>query len=76
VERVCGTCRVLLNRLQDAKEKLVDATLRMRVLMGTGRHEAFEAALRQTQSLQMECRVLRAEVERHKAQHGESATQD
>jgi hypothetical protein len=70
----CETCRSLLGSLQDVKERLRDATVRMHVLIGTGEHEAFNAALRETQTLQTECAALRAEVERHRAeQHSPSS---
>jgi hypothetical protein len=43
--------------------------LRMRSVVGTKRPEEFRAALLESQSLRMECRALRGEVERHKAEH-------
>jgi hypothetical protein len=74
VQPICERCRTLLGSLQDAKERLGDATVRMHVLVGTGEHEAFNAALRETQSLQTQCRALRAELEHHRAQHHSSST--
>jgi hypothetical protein len=73
---VCQTCHVLLNSLEDARNRLDAAMLRMRSVVGTRRPEEFRAALLEWQSLRMECRALRAEVEHHKEQHHQRSTQD
>jgi hypothetical protein len=55
-------------------ERLYDASTRLSVLAAAGRPDSFQDALREVRSLQMESRVLKAEVERHKAEH--SATEN
>jgi hypothetical protein len=65
-----------LNSLEDVKNRLDAAMGRMRSIVGAGRPEQFAAALRETRSLSMECRALRDEVERHKAEHGELQRED
>jgi hypothetical protein len=70
------TCHVLLNSLEDARNRLDAAMLRMRSVVGTRRPEELRAALLESQSLRMECRALRGEVEHHKAQHGSSLNHD
>jgi hypothetical protein len=73
---VCEMCRVLLNSLEDARNRLDAAMLRIRSVVGTRRPEEFRAALLEWQSLRMECRALRGEVEHHKPQHGFSLNHD
>jgi hypothetical protein len=66
---ICETCHSLLNHLHDAKRRLDEAFLRITALAGVRRSDEFQAALREMQSLHMECQALRAAVERHKVQH-------
>jgi hypothetical protein len=73
---VCETCHVLLNSLEDAKNRLDAAMLRIRSVVGTRRPEEFRAAFLEWQSLRKECRALRGEVEHHKPQHGFSLNHD
>lgn len=63
------TCGVLAASLEDVKGRLAIAVSQMRSVTGVGRREAFQAAFRDAQSLRMECELLIAEVERHKAEH-------
>jgi hypothetical protein len=74
VPPICEMCRHLIESLQDVRETLQDASTRLSALPAAGRPDSFQDALRKVQSLQMESRVLKAEVERHKAEH--SATQN
>jgi hypothetical protein len=65
----CDTCRVLLNRLKDCTDRLKAVTSRMHSLAGTERTDEFADALREAESLRMECRTVRDAVERHKTEH-------
>jgi hypothetical protein len=66
---ICNTCSALLNSLRDASRRLDDSILRMHSYAYTGRAEAFNAALRESQSLNRECEALRAKAQHHKAEH-------
>jgi hypothetical protein len=66
---ICNTCNVLLKSLRDASRRIDGSILRMRSFACTGRAEAFNAALLESQSLHSECDVLRAKAQRHKAEH-------
>jgi hypothetical protein len=72
----CGRCKILLNDLQDAASSLQEALLRMSAVVGTRDPDKFNAALLESQSLRMECRAIRGEVEVHKAQHFPLETED
>jgi hypothetical protein len=72
----CGKCKILLNDLQDAASSLQEALLRMSAVVGTRDPDTFNAALLESQSLRMECRAIRGEVECHKAQHFPLETED
>jgi hypothetical protein len=50
--------------------------LRMSAVVGTRDPDTFNAALLESQSLRMECRAIRGEVECHKAQHFPLETED
>ena len=65
----CETCRIVLDRLLDATTRLDHTILRMRSLIGAKRPDEFEAVLREAESLRMESRTIRAELERHRAEH-------
>jgi hypothetical protein len=67
----CERCRVLLDRLRVCANRLDEAISRMRGLAGVRRSDEFSAASRDAESLRMECQVMRAEVERHRAEHDE-----
>jgi hypothetical protein len=43
----------------------------MRSLVGVGKLEEFLTALLEAQSLRLECAIIKAEVGRHKKEHGE-----
>jgi hypothetical protein len=62
---------ILLRSLEDARNRLDSAMLRIRSVVGTKRPEELRAALLESQSLRMECRALRDEVQDHRAKHGE-----
>ena len=66
MQPTCRTCDVLLIVLSDAKDSLNRAMSRMRMLIGTGRRDESQAALREAQSLRLECQAMRAEVGRIK----------
>jgi hypothetical protein len=72
----CGKCKILLNDLQDAASSLQQGLLRMSAVVGTRDRDAFDAALVESEILRMECRAVRREVERHKAQHLSVETED
>ncbi len=61
----CETCQRLSNSLQDAVDRLEEARLRVSTLAGSQRPSEFHAALTEVQSLLMEGRAIRAEVEDH-----------
>jgi hypothetical protein len=69
VHPVCGQCVILLDSLGQAKRRHDHAMSQMNKVAGTGNPDAFNAALHEAQSLRMECRALRDEVERHRVQH-------
>jgi hypothetical protein len=69
IHSICYTCNVLLKSLRDASHRLDDSILRMRSFAYTGRAEAFNAALLESQSLHRECEALRAKAQHHKAEH-------
>jgi hypothetical protein len=73
---VCETCRILLERLKGCIKLLDETIARMRSLVGAKKPEEFAAVLRETESQRMECQAIRAEVGRHKAQHGELGRQN
>jgi hypothetical protein len=58
-----------LNSLRDASRRLDVSILRMRSLAGTGRAEACDAALLESQSLHRECDALRGKAHHHNAEH-------
>jgi hypothetical protein len=66
---ICNTCNVLLKSLRDALYRIDGCILRMRSFACTGRAEAFNAALLESQSLHRECEALRAKAQHHKAEH-------
>jgi hypothetical protein len=69
IHGICNTCNIILKSLRDASRRLDDSILRMRSFAYTGRAEAFEGALLESQSLHGECDALRAKAQRHKAEH-------
>ncbi len=62
------TYDILFHSLQVATRRLGDAVVRLRALVGAERPAEFYATLLATRSLRMECRVLRAELGRHRAE--------
>ena len=72
----CERCTDLLRSLEDVTDRLDAAMLRIGSVVGTHRPEEFRAALLESQSLRMECRALRDEVQRHRAEHGELPSQN
>jgi hypothetical protein len=69
IHGICNTCNILLKSLRDASRRLDDSILRMRSFAYTGRAEAFEGALLESQSLHRECEALRAKAQHHKVEH-------
>jgi hypothetical protein len=69
VDANCETCLALRNALADVNERLALAAAQVRTLAGPGRPEKFDTALRDSASLRMESQTLRAELERHTAEH-------
>jgi hypothetical protein len=69
------TCRILSDYLEDVSNRYEAALSRMASLAGTGT-SSFNAALLETQSLRAEYEAIKAELERHKAQHDPASTQD
>jgi hypothetical protein len=69
-------CDILAIRLGDAERQLAGATSRMRALTGAKHPEDFQQAFREAESLGMESQAIRAEAERHKAQHHWASTED
>jgi hypothetical protein len=69
-------CRILSDYLEDVSNRYEAALLRMASLAGTGTSASFNAALLETQSLRAEYEAIKAELERHKAQHDPASTQD
>jgi hypothetical protein len=65
----CESCQRLSHFLHDAEEGLNSA--RLRTLAGRERSDEFQAALREMQSFHIEVQAIRAEVERHRAEHHE-----
>jgi hypothetical protein len=61
-------CLVLSDRLVKATNRMDEALLRMRSLIGSGKQEEFAAALGESESLRMECQAIRAELQRHRGQ--------
>jgi hypothetical protein len=72
---VCERCEVLVKALQNAKYRLDYAMSQMSAL-GAEKPDMFHAALLETQSLRMDCRALRVEVEHHKTVHFSVSTQE
>ena len=71
VPLVCETCDILLDRLRDARNRLDNPLLRMRLLTGAGKPADFAAAFLESKTLRIEGQALRAELDRHRAEHGE-----
>lgn len=61
-----ASCDVLMRFLEDAEGKLAAAVSRMRELCDMARPDHFREAVREAQSLRMECQVIRAELKHHK----------
>jgi hypothetical protein len=69
----CQTCLKYSNRFADKAEKLLGATSNMAGVAGvSGQHEAFEAARLAVQQLRNECETLKADMKRHKSEHGDA----
>jgi hypothetical protein len=69
VDGNCKTCQALMNALADVNERLALITAEVRTLADSGKPEDFDTALRDSASLRMEGQTLRAEMERHRAEH-------
>ena len=69
IHGICNTCNILLKSLRDASRRLDHSILRMRAFAYTGRAEAFEGSLLESQSLHRECEGLRAKAQHHKVEH-------
>jgi hypothetical protein len=72
VFQVCQTCIALSGRLVEVTKRVTDALTRMADPAGAAQHAEFETAKRDVQSLRNECRVIRLEIERHRAEHESS----
>jgi hypothetical protein len=71
----CVRCLALANDLVEVTSRRDEAVLRMRSLVGLQKPEEFAVALRESESLHMECQAIRAELDRHRADHGQIAIQ-
>jgi hypothetical protein len=66
---LCGRCRLLSESLNDVRERYALAALHMGELAGAGKPDLCNAAQFETQSLRVECEAIKAELNRHTAEH-------
>jgi uncharacterized RmlC-like cupin family protein len=68
--KFCPTCLDFSNRFAGKIEELLVATSNMAGVAGVvGRRDAFQAARLEVQRLRTECKILKAEMKRHKSEH-------
>jgi hypothetical protein len=69
--KFCQTCLDFSNRFAAKAEQLLSETSKMAGLAGAdGQREAFEAARSEVQRLRGECDTIKADMKRHKSEHG------
>jgi hypothetical protein len=72
LNKLCQTCLDYSNRLAVKAEELL-ATSNMAGVAGvSGRRETFDAATLEVQRLRTECETLKADMKRHKSEHGDA----
>jgi hypothetical protein len=69
--KFCQTCFDYSNQFAVKAEELLAATSNMAGVAGvSGRRETFDAATLEVQRLRTECETLKADMKRHKSEHG------
>jgi hypothetical protein len=71
--KFCQTCFDYSNQFAVKAEELLAATSNMAGVAGvSGRRETFDAARLEVQQRRNECETLKADMKRHKSEHGDA----
>jgi hypothetical protein len=71
---LCEMCRALTDLLVAVTDKFVVATVRLAELAGARQHASFNAAEVEVRIWREEYERIKAELDRHRAEHHSSAT--
>jgi hypothetical protein len=65
----CETCRTLSESLAEAATRLTIASIHAHEVSGVGKPDLFAAAKLEAQRVRKECETIKAEFDRHRAEH-------